>query len=203
MTVVAAGPETVDAVAQVLLDDGIAVLPTDTVYGVAVRADHPTAAATLAAAKGRPEQQAIAVLVGSVEVVTAFARPDDRARALAARFWPGPLTLVLPRRPDVDWQLGSPADTVGVRVPDAGFLASVIDRTGPLAVTSANRHGQPTPADAAGAGAGLVGPIDVVADGGRCAGVASTVVDLAAGSALVRREGALTEAVIFDVLRRI
>ena len=200
MKVVPGDAAAVDVVARVLLDDGIAVVPTDTVYGVAVRAGHPGAAATLAAAKGRPAEQAIAVLAAGREEVAGFARLDERAEALAGRFWPGPLTMVLARRPDVDWRLGDPVGTVGVRVPDAPFLAAVIGRVGPLAVTSANRHGQPTPLDAVAAAASLAGSIDVVADGGRCAGTASTVVDLASGAAVVLREGAVTQRAVLDVL---
>ena len=200
MSIVCAGPDGLDAAARALITDGVVVLPTDTVYGVAVRADHPDAADVLAAAKGRPPQQAIAVLVADVAQAEQFAILDDRALALVASFWPGPLTLVVPRRAEVTWQLGRPDSTIGVRCPDAVFIAELARRVGPMAVTSANRHGRATPPDAPTAAAGLEGTIDLVVDGGPCVGRASTVVDLVADSYAVLRAGAVSAAALAAVL---
>ena len=168
---------------------GVVVVPTDTVYGLAVRADLPGAVDRLAALKDRAAEQPVAVLVASIEQVDAVGVLSVDARRLAERWWPGPLTLVLPRRPGLDWDLGEPADTVGVRVPDHDVVRGLASAAGPLATTSANRHGEPTPPTAASAAAVLTGPPDLVLDGGRCAGAASTVVDATGPVLVVLRAG--------------
>ncbi|HEY5888191.1 MAG TPA: L-threonylcarbamoyladenylate synthase, partial [Acidimicrobiales bacterium] len=168
---------------------GAVVVPTDTVYGVAVRADLPGAVDRLAALKDRAAEQPVAVLVASIEQADTVGVLSAAARRLAERWWPGPLTLVLARHPGLDWDLGDPADTVGVRVPDHDLVRGLATAVGPLATTSANRHGEPTPPTAAEAAAILTGPPDLVVDGGRCAGVASTVVDATGVEPVVLRAG--------------
>jgi tRNA threonylcarbamoyl adenosine modification protein (Sua5/YciO/YrdC/YwlC family) len=106
------------------------------------------------------------------------------AERLARAFWPGPLTIVLPR---LDGE-----GTLGVRCPDHDFIRALARRVGPLAVTSANRHGEPTPASAAAAAAALTGDVRLVIDGGACAGVASTVVDATGPEVTIVREGPIT-----------
>ena len=105
------------------------------------------------------------------------------------RWWPGPLTLVLRRRPGLAWDLGDPADTVGVRLPDHDLVLALAEAVGPLATTSANRHGEPTPVTAAEAAAALAGAPDLVVDGGPCAGEASTVLDATGPEPVVLRPG--------------
>ena len=186
--------EGIDEVVAVLRAGGAAVLPTDTVYGVAVRADLPSAVTALAALKDRATEQPVAVLVTSVRQAEVVGVLPDWARPLAQRWWPGPLTLVLRRRDDLDWDLGEPAATVGVRVPDHELVRALTAVVGPLATTSANRHGQPTPENAAAAGAALTRPPDLIVDGGPCTGVASTVVDATGDGPVVLREGPISEA---------
>lgn len=164
--------------AEVLRAGGIVVLPTDTVYGLAASAADPIATAKLFERKGRTADVPVAVLCASVDQALDLAAAiPEVARRLATEHWPGGLTLVLPRRPDLDWALGEPHNTIGVRCPDHAFVRSVAALVGPLATTSANRHGVPTPEAAADAAASLVGPVDLVVDGGRLAGEPSTVVD--------------------------
>ena len=124
---------------------GAVVVPTDTVYGLAVRADLPGAVDRLAALKDRAAEQPVAVLVASIEQADAVGLLSVDARRLAERWWPGPLTLVLPRRAGLDWDLGEPAGTVGVRVPDHDLVRGLASAVGPLATTSANRHGDADP----------------------------------------------------------
>jgi tRNA threonylcarbamoyl adenosine modification protein (Sua5/YciO/YrdC/YwlC family) len=181
-------------VAGVLRDGGSVVLPTDTVYGVAVRADLPGAVQVLARLKERADEQPVAVLLASTSQVDQLAELPDWARPLTERWWPGPLTLVLRRRPGLAWDLGEPAATVGVRVPDHDLVRSLAAFVGPLATTSANRHGQATPPTAKAAAAALTEPPDLVVDGGECAGRASTVVDATGDEPVVLREGPITEA---------
>jgi len=184
----------VDEAVDVLRAGGAVVLPTDTVYGLAVRADLPGAVARIAELKDRAAEQPVAVLVASTEQAEVVGVLPDWARPLAERWWPGPLTLVLRRRPGLPWDLGEPADTVGVRVPDHELVRAVAAVVGPLATTSANRHGEPTPSVAADAAAALAGPPDLVVDGGPCQGVASTVVDATGDAPIVLRPGPIAES---------
>jgi L-threonylcarbamoyladenylate synthase len=176
-------PSRPDVVAQaaVALRAGEAVVvPTDTVYGIAALPTVPGATARLFALKGRAADVPVAVLCASADQALSLADPaaltDDVAR-IAERLWPGPLTLVLPRRSGLDWALGEPAGTIGVRCPDHGLVRALAAEVGPLATTSANPHGEPTPAAAADV-ATLLGPgVALVVDGGPAAGTPSTVVD--------------------------
>lgn len=179
----------IEEAVDVLRAGGAVVLPTDTVYGLAVRADRPGAVDRLAELKDRAAEQPVAVLVASIEQAEAIGVLPDWARPLAERWWPGPLTLVLRRRPGLAWDLGEPADTVGVRVPGHDRVRAVAEAVGPLATTSANRHGEPTPPAAVDAAAALARAPDLVVDGGPCQGVASTVVDATGPGPIVLRPG--------------
>ena len=172
------------------------VVPTDTLYGLAALPTVPGAVDRLFSLKGRPADTPIAVLVAGIEQVEALADLSGAARRLADAFWPGPLTMVLPRRAGVDLPLGEPHATIGVRWPDHPVIAALAEAVGPLATTSANRTGEPTPATAGEAAASLVGDVAVVLDGGACAGTASTVVDLTGPDLRVLREGAITESAL-------
>lgn len=182
----------IERAASVLAAGGTVVLPTDTVYGLATL---PDGAGRLAELKGRPADMPVAVLVARVADAWALAadpRPAG-AEVLADELWPGPLTLVLP---------GRSGGTVGVRCPDHALVQALAARVGPLATTSANRHGRPTPATAAEAAAELLEPPELVVDGGRCGGVPSTVVDLAGPEPVVRREGAVPASTVAALLGR-
>ncbi|HEX2049301.1 MAG TPA: L-threonylcarbamoyladenylate synthase [Actinomycetota bacterium] len=175
----------VERAVEALARGELAIVPTDTVYGVAARVDRPDAVARVFALKGRPADKPLPVLGaddGALETVVAF---DDDARRLAGAFWPGPLTLVLPRAPGFDADLGGAAPDVGVRVPARAVTLALLERTGPLAVTSANRSGEPPALTAAAARAALPG-VAVVVDDGELAGTPSTVAALAGGLRVVR-----------------
>ncbi|MBV8984846.1 MAG: threonylcarbamoyl-AMP synthase [Acidimicrobiia bacterium] len=169
----------------------VVVIPTDTVYGVAVDPTVEGATARLFAAKRRPFDVRLPVLVDSVEQATEVADLDPRARTLMARFWPGGLTIVLPMRTGVDLVLGNGAGapTVGVRCPDHDVPRRLCTAVGPLATTSANLHGQATPPTAAEVEELFGDAVAVVVDGGRCEGEPSTVVDLTGSTARLVREG--------------
>src|SRR5690606_939760 len=123
---------------------GVVVLPTDTVYGVAVLPGRGTTK-RLFELKRRPARQSIALLVAGLEQAREVAEvPDELARVLGA-CWPGPLTVVLRRRPGLDFELGGDETTVGVRCPNHDFVRRVASGAGPIATTSANVSGQPTP----------------------------------------------------------
>ena len=161
-----ADPVAVVAAEAALRGGEAIVVPTDTVYGLAALPEHEDALFSL---KGRPASVPIAVLVESLEQARRIVTLTPAAERVARAFWPGPLTLVLAR---ID---GSA--TLGVRCPDHSFVRALARRVGPLSVTSANRHGQPTPVTATEVAAALDGHVGLVVDGGRCDGAASTVVD--------------------------
>ena len=176
-----ADPAALDAAEAALRAGEAVVVPTDTVYGLAALPEHEDALYRL---KGRPASVPIAVLVESLEQARALVRVSDAAERVAIALWPGPLTLVLARVDD--------AATLGVRCPDHEFVRALAGRVGPLSVTSANRHGQPTPVTAAEVAASLDGHVGLVIDGGRCEGVASTVVDACDEMLTILRSGPIS-----------
>jgi len=183
------------AEATAALRSGAAVIiPTDTVYGVAALPFVPGATERLFTLKDRSSRQPLAVLLAAPADVTAVADELSMvAQRLIDAFWPGPLTLVLPRRPDLGDRLalGGDGSTVGVRCPAHPLVRRLAGRVGPIATTSANRHGEPTPVTATEAAEALTGPVAVVLDGGVLSGRASTVVDCTGPGWRLLRSGAL------------
>lgn len=181
--------EVVAAAAAVLRSGEPIVLPTDTVYGLAAL---PKATASIFALKGRSAQVPLAVLCADMDqALDLVDHPTDRVRQVAEKYWPGPLTLVLPRRHGLGYELGEPTTTIGVRCPDHDLVRALAADVGPIATTSANPHGQPTPRDAAGVRALFGESVGLILDGGPCTGEPSTVVDATTDDWLVLRQGAL------------
>jgi L-threonylcarbamoyladenylate synthase len=194
----AEAPDAVD-LAERALGEGVVALPTDTVYGLAARLDRRGALRAVFELKGRPKDLALPVLLADPEQLGAVvAAWPDPAALLAERCWPGPLTVVVPGWPQVAAAVGAAA-TVGVRVPDHPFVRRLCRRVGPLAVTSANRHGQAPATSAAQVVRGFPpeerpaggASLRLVIDGGASAGVPSTVVEVGPGGLQVLREGAV------------
>jgi tRNA threonylcarbamoyl adenosine modification protein (Sua5/YciO/YrdC/YwlC family) len=176
------------------LDRGqLVVFPTDTVYGLAARPERSEGTRAVFAAKDRPRDLTLPVLVADADGAGRLAAEDPRARTLIEQFWPGALTLVLPRSEQSrEWDLGAELDTIALRMPDHPVALSILRRSGPLAVTSANRSGEPTPNDCEGVRSMLGDSVAVYLCAGPLpGGTASTVVDLASGEPRVLREGAL------------
>ena len=179
-TVDALDPSAVASAVEALRNGGAVVLPTDTVYGLAVATAVPGATATLFEIKGRPASVPLAVLVDSLgQAGVLCVPPTPPVLRLVHHLWPGPLTVVLGRAAQsADVELGGDGSTVGIRCPDHAFVRAVARAVGPLATTSANRHGEPTGVTAADVAAALAdADVALVVDGGICAGVASTVID--------------------------
>jgi L-threonylcarbamoyladenylate synthase len=170
----------------------VVVIPTDTVYGLAARADHADAMARLFDLKGRAVAKSIAVLVADLAQARSLT-PHGLDRF--ARFWPGPLTVVVPRSPDAVLYLGGDDATVGLRCPDEVFVRRLALEVGPIAATSANESGRPTPPTAAEIAAIFPG-VSLVVDGGPRQGVASTVIDATVDPPVVLRVGALSPAAL-------
>jgi L-threonylcarbamoyladenylate synthase len=193
-----ATPQGLARAAALLRDAQLVAFPTETVYGLGGDARSDLAVARIFEAKGRPRFNPLIVHVPDVVAARAFAQFDARAEAVAAAFWPGPLTLVLPLRADSGLSplVTAELDTVAIRVP-AHPLAVALLRAfaGPLAAPSANPSGRVSPTRAAHVLDGLSGRIAAVIDGGPCAvGVESTILGLAGPPALLRPGGIPTEA---------
>ena len=173
---------------------GLVVLPTDTVYGIGADAFTPSAIAALLAAKGRGRNVPPPVLVGSVRAASALAESLGAfGQDLIDEFWPGPLTLVFRASPTLAWDLGDTRGTVAVRMPLHPVALDLLRRTGPMAVSSANKHGQPPATTAAQAQEQLGGTVSVYLDGGPCADtVPSTIVDLTGTVPRVLRAGVIS-----------
>lgn len=196
--------EALEAAVRALEAGEVVAVPTDTVYGLAVLPGVPSATERLFAVKRRPRGVELPVLAADAAQAFALAADPvpDAARRLAAHYWPGALTIVVARRPGLEWDLGTGGATIGLRVPDHPVVVALCRRLGPLAVTSANRHGEPTPPTAAEVAAVLGDEVPVVIDGGRCDGAPSTVVAVEAdGTVRVLREGRLPATEVEAVAR--
>jgi len=171
----------------------LVVLPTDTVYGVGADAFDPKAVRRLLAAKGRGREMPPPVLVSTPTTLDALAvGVPPYARALIDELWPGPLTVVCRQQPSLQWDLGDTRGTVAVRMPDHEVALELLARTGPLAVSSANRTGLDAATDADRAEEMLGESVEVLLDGGRTAGaVPSTIVDATGETGRVLRLGAI------------
>ena len=174
----------------------LVVLPTDTVYGVGADAFDADAVRLLLAAKGRGREMPPPVLVSAATTLDALAvGVPSYARALINELWPGPLTLVCHQQPSLQWDLGDTRGTVAVRMPDHDVALELLARTGPLAVSSANRSGLPAALDADAAEAMLGSSVEVILDDGATPGPEpSTIVDVTGAQGRVLRIGALSLA---------
>jgi L-threonylcarbamoyladenylate synthase len=191
------------AAAEVLRGGGLIALPTDTVYGIAVRLDLPGGIARLFAAKRRPPDKAVMLLLADVGQAAEIGRMTPAATALGQAFWPGGLTIVVPQRDDVALpsDLTGGARTIGLRVPDHPAPRALAAATGPLPTTSANLSGAPEARTAAGILDQLGDAVDLVLDGGEAhGGPASTVVDCSTDEPRILRVGAVAAARIAAVL---
>ena len=184
------------ALAAGLLRRGeLVALPTETVYGIAADARNGAAVEKIFAAKGRPQDNPLIVHICGMEMLDGIvAEVPPRARKLAAAYWPGPLTMVLPRGPEVSEVTCAGLDTVGVRMPSHPVVQAVIRASGvAFAAPSANLSGKPSPTNAADTLADMDGRLPLILDGGDCAvGVESTVVSLVGEHPVLLRPGYIT-----------
>jgi len=179
---------------ELLRAGSIVAIPTDTVYGIAADLALPDAIERLFAAKRRPPEKAVAVLLAEAAQAWTLGIPSDAARVLAETFWPGGLTLVLPVRPEARLPrvLAGGTPTIGVRVPDHACPRALAAALGPLPTTSANLSGAPESRDAVDVAATLGDGVALVIDGGPIrGGPASTVVDCTSDRPSIVRPGAI------------
>ncbi len=194
--------EAVAAASSAVQHGDLVVIPTDTVYGIGADAFDPDAVRALLAAKGRGREMPPPVLVSAATTLDALASDlPGYAKALIEEFWPGPLTLVCRQQPSLQWDLGDTRGTVAVRMPAHDVALAVLERTGPLAVSSANKTGRPAATDADAAVEMLGEEVAVVVDAGATpGGEASTIVDVTGSQGRVLRRGALSLERLNEVL---
>jgi L-threonylcarbamoyladenylate synthase len=181
----------------------VVAFPTDTVYGIAANATDPEAVRRLFAAKGRPSDKPLPILLADGDDLDRVADPIPAAARLLARCWPGPLTLVVPLAPHAGLcpEVTAGLDTIGVRVPDHDLARAVLRAAEfPVAVTSANLSGEREAMAAAEVADALGESVSLILDGGRCSGgVPSTVVDVTVSPPAVLREGAIPMSVVIGI----
>lgn len=204
--VLQASEAAIEKAAQVLKEGGLVAFPTDTVYGLGAHAFQPQAVERIYIAKMRPKDKAISLLLARAEDLSLIAkRMPDEVRPLIERFWPGDLTLVVPKSAVVPEILTSGRPSVAVRVPDHSLVIALIEALGaPLTGTSANISGHPSPVTAWEVEEELGGRIELIIDGGACpGGIPSTVLDMTTDPPLIRRQGSITLEEIEELLPRI
>lgn len=192
-------PEAIALACEVIRSGGLIAFPTDTLYGLGCDPHLPTALQKIYAAKGRSASKAIPVLISRADQLESLVSglPEQSTR-LMERWWPGALTLVLPKNPDLPPDL-TPYPGLAVRMPDHPVALSLLDQTGPLAVTSANLSDHENPQDAQGVLAQLDGVVDLIMDGGSLlGGQASTIIDCMASEPKLLREGPIPFSAILE-----
>lgn len=186
---------------DVLKSGGLVAFPTDTVYGIGTLAFNGKAVESIYTAKDRPIEKAIPILVGEImDTVKVTLDFPHTARILASRFWPGPLTCILPKKPTLP-EAVSATSTIGVRIPDHAVTRILLRSAGPMAVTSANISNHPSPTTAEEVFAQLNGRVSLIIDGGSTpGGIASTVVDCTTADLQIIREGPISLQELLAVL---
>ena len=198
-------PNDLHLAVRALRNGQLVAFPTDTVYGVAALAQDEAAVRSLYQAKSRPDHMAIPVMVASPDLVPTIALLQPGFWALAERFWPGPVTIILPKTSALPGIVTAGGDTVGLRIPDHSLaldLLRLVDA--PLAVTSANRSGQAPARTAAEAREQLGGRVSIIVDGGLTpGGQPSTVLDLTSDPPLITRPGPIAASAIATVIAKL
>lgn len=197
----------IEKAAALLAAGELVAMPTETVYGLAADARNPDAVAKIFAAKGRPADHPLIVHIGDIAQLGQWAREiPPAAYALAEKYWPGPLTLILKRQPDVPDAVTGGQDTVGIRIPNHPLALALLNEfaktgSGAVAAPSANKFGRISPTKAAHVKSDLGNAVAMILDGGESeVGIESTIVDLSRGIPVVLRPGAITAEEIESTL---
>ena len=196
----------IEKAAEILKSGGVAAIPTETVYGLAANALDAEAVKKIFSAKGRPQDNPLIVHIASLDEITPLVeKVDPRIYALAEKYWPGPLTVIMKKSKLIPDEVCAGLDTVAIRMPSHPVARAIIKASGlPLAAPSANKSGRPSPTKAAHVSEDLDGKIDAIVDGGDCTvGVESTVVTLATEPPTLLRPGGITPAQLEQVLGKI
>ena len=189
----------IEAAVRAIKRGGVIAIPTDTVYGLACDPANTAAVSRVYAIKRRPDRLELTLLAASLADIEDDVELTPEARILAAEFWPGALSIVSRMR-SRRWAIPRDGTTLMVRIPDHPIALKLLRRTGPLATTSANRHGDPAAGTAEGVAAALGAEIDTVLDGGPSAGLASTIIDCTTTTPRVLRDGPISASALFSLL---
>ena len=204
ITLPADNPASIETALDQLTEGEIVAFPTDTVYGLGANAFYSPGIIKLFEAKGRDANKAIAVLIGDnghLDLLTDFLSAS--ARKLIEHFWPGGLTIVVPKKKDLP-ELLSAGSSIGIRMPNHNIALELLNKFGPLATTSANLSGKNNPHNAGDVMNQLNGRVPLILDGGRCpGGVPSTVVDCSTDEVRILRPGAISHEAIDAVISRL
>ena len=190
---------TMDDAVLAIRRGGVIAIPTDTVYGLACDPANTAAVSRIYAIKRRPDRLELTLLAAAVADIEDDVELSTAARILANECWPGALSIISRLR-NRRWAIPRDGDTLNVRVPDHPMTLELLRRTGPLATTSANRHGEQPAATAAGVAPALGAEIDAVLDGGRSAGLASTIIDCTTTIPRVLRDGPISATALLSLL---
>ena len=197
------GPAQIEIAAQLLADGEVIAVPTDTVYGLGCRLDRPDSLRRLFEIKRRPADVALPVLVASLSMALELVGPlSDRARALMARWWPGPVTFVVPCEQELATLVGASTGSIGLRCPGDSLLLDLLGLSGPLAVTSANLHGSPpaTSPEEVRSAFSSTPLVAAVLDGGPRQQPPSSVIEIGPERLTVLRQGAVSVEVLEQFL---
>ncbi len=194
---------TIEEISQCLLNGGVALLPTDTVYGLAASPLHPEAVARIFSLKARPQTHNLPIMVASASDIAALGvdMNDNVQKLLASDYVPGDITMVVGFKstPSVSWLEGR--EEVAIRIPNHPKMLAILEKTGPLLVTSANRHGNPTtPLTVAEVLADLTDAPDVAIDGGIVENVPSTIINCRSTPPVIERSGRILYNELFNLL---
>ena len=188
---------------EILKNGGIVAFPTDTVYGLGAAYSNENAVSKIFEAKGRDEGKPLSILVSDISQVELLALEiPEGTKKLMEKFWPGALTVILKKRPEISDKISAGKDTIGIRMPDYSVTLDLIREAGsPLAAPSANTSGKRSSVSAEDVFEDLNGKIDMLLDGGTCpVGLSSTVLDLTGEEPLILREGIITKTMIDEVI---
>jgi len=189
----------VDAAVRAIQAGGVIAMATDTVYGLACDPANAAAVSRIYAIKRRPDRLELTILTASAADVAEDIDLNSAAQTLAAAYWPGALSIICALR-SRRWAVPRDGNTLSVRVPDHPIALELLRRTGPLATTSANRHGDPPADTAAEVASALGGEVDCILDGGPSAGLASTIIDCTTTTPRVLRDGPISAAALLSLL---
>ncbi|MBQ2828647.1 MAG: threonylcarbamoyl-AMP synthase [Clostridia bacterium] len=198
--------ESIEKAAAIIKDGGVVGLPTETVYGLGANAFDSSAVEKIFEAKGRPKDNPMIVHVSSIDEVYPLVKKfPEEAKKLAEKYWPGPLTIIMPKSDKVPARTSGNLDTVAVRMPSHPVMRKVIEKSGcPIAAPSANLSGSPSPTNAKYVFDDMDGRIELILDGGECeVGLESTVITLATEKPRLLRPGGITPEQLEEVLGEI
>lgn len=180
----------IEQACQAIKNNELIVLPTDTVYGIGASPKKQSNIRAILDAKGRGKEKPPPVLVANIEQLENIAVVDEKFLPLLQAFWPGALTVILPMKPELKWDLGDKNSTIAVRMPNNNLALQLLEKTGPLAVTSANLTGMPPALEVDEAIEYFGEKVSVYIDGGKAQlGVSSTIVDLSGPEYKILRQG--------------